>query len=62
MGLCQGRNCANLIAATIARPADVALERIPPITARPPVVPVPLGALAERPPVFPPLWELSAVR
>ena len=60
MGLCQGRQCASLVAATIARQSGVALDRIPPITPRPPVVPVPLGALAERPPVFPPLSALSA--
>jgi len=62
MGLCQGRNCACLIAATIARHAGLPLERIPPITPRPPVVPVLMGLLAERPPVFPPLSELSAAR
>jgi len=60
MGLCQGRNCASLVAAIVARHSGVPLERIPPITPRPPIVPVPLGALAERPPVFPPLAELTA--
>jgi hypothetical protein len=62
MGVCQGRSCASLVAATLARACGVALDRIPPITPRPPVVPVPLGALAERPPVFPPPLESSAAR
>jgi hypothetical protein len=52
MGRCQGRNCASLIAATISRHTGQPLERIPPITPRPPAVLVPLGALEERPPVF----------
>ncbi len=62
MGLCQGRNCASLIAATIARHAGIAIEGIPAITPRPPIVPVPLGVIAERPPVFAPVSELGAVR
>jgi hypothetical protein len=53
MGVCQGRQCATLVAATIARHAGVPLDAIPPITPRPPVVPIPLGAIAERPLVFP---------
>jgi hypothetical protein len=57
MGVCQGRQCAALVAATIARHAGVPLDDIPPITPRPPIVPIPLGAIAERPPVF-----LSAAR
>jgi D-hydroxyproline dehydrogenase subunit alpha len=52
MGICQGRACASLIAATIAHHAGLSLERIPPITPRPPVLPVPIGILAERPPQF----------
>jgi D-hydroxyproline dehydrogenase subunit alpha len=52
MGECQARGCASLIAATVARHAGVPLARMPPITPRPPVFPVPLGALAERPPQF----------
>jgi thioredoxin reductase len=62
MGICQGRKCASLVAGVLARQAGVALDQIPPITPRPPVVPVPIGALAERPPVFPPLSQLSAAR
>ncbi|MBV9354906.1 MAG: FAD-dependent oxidoreductase, partial [Chloroflexi bacterium] len=52
MGACQGRHCASLVAAVISRQTGSALERIPPVTPRPPVLPVPLGALAERPPEF----------
>jgi hypothetical protein len=52
MGVCQGRQCATRVAAIIACHAAVPLERIPPITPRPPIVPIPLGAIAERPPVF----------
>jgi NAD(P)H-nitrite reductase large subunit len=52
MGRCQGRNCACMIAAVIGQHTGQPIERIPPITARPPVLPVPLGALAERPPDF----------
>jgi thioredoxin reductase len=52
MGLCQGRKCTSLIAATISRHAGQPIDRIPAITPRPPVVPVPLGVVAERPPVF----------
>ncbi|HEY3063292.1 MAG TPA: FAD-dependent oxidoreductase [Chloroflexota bacterium] len=52
MGVCQGRACASLIAATISRHTGQGLEHVPPITPRPPVLPVPLGVLAERPPQF----------
>jgi NAD(P)H-nitrite reductase large subunit len=52
MGSCQGRNCASQIAAVIARHTGQPIERIPPITPRPPVVRVRLGAIAERPPEF----------
>jgi D-hydroxyproline dehydrogenase subunit alpha len=54
MGSCQGRNCASQIAAVIARHSGQPIELIPPITPRPPVVPLRLGALAERPPEFDP--------
>jgi hypothetical protein len=52
MGSCQGRNCASQIAAVLARHSGQPIERIPSITPRPPVVPVRLGAIAERPPAF----------
>ena len=52
MGRCQGRNCACMIAAVISQHSGQPIERIPAITARPPVLPVPIGALAERPPDF----------
>jgi len=52
MGRCQGRNCASLVAAVIGRHTGQPIERIPSVTPRPPVVPVPVGALAARPPEF----------
>jgi NADPH-dependent 2,4-dienoyl-CoA reductase/sulfur reductase-like enzyme len=52
MGRCQGRNCASLIAAAISRHSGQPIDRIPPITPRPPAVLVPLGALEERPAAF----------
>jgi thioredoxin reductase len=55
MGVCQGRHCASLLAAVISRYTGVPMNSVPPVTPRPPVVPVPLGALAERPPEFEPL-------
>jgi NAD(P)H-nitrite reductase large subunit len=58
MGSCQGRNCVSQIAAVVSRRTGQPLERIPPITPRPPVVLVPIGAIAERPPVFEPLPDL----
>jgi hypothetical protein len=50
MGACQARDCARQIEALVARAAAVPLEAVPPLSVRPPVVPVPLGAIAERPP------------
>ena len=47
MGLCQGRNCSRHIAALVARRSGVPLKDVPGATARPPVRPVPLGALAD---------------
>jgi thioredoxin reductase len=55
MGSCQGRNCATQIAAVVSQRTGQPLERMPPITPRPPVVLVPIGAIAERPPVFEPI-------
>jgi thioredoxin reductase len=57
MGSCQGRNCASQIAAVISHHTGQPIESIPPITPRPPVVPVPVGALAERPPEFEPVAD-----
>src|SRR5262249_24535812 len=58
MRSCQGRNCVSQIAAVVSRRSGWQLERVPPITPRPPVVLVPIGAIAERPPVFEALPDL----
>ena len=50
MGRCQGRNCASHVAATIARVTGRDITTIAPPTARPPVKPIPLGAIAEERP------------
>jgi len=47
MGLCQGRNCQRQVAAVVARRAGLAVSQMEVMTARPPVRPVPLGALAD---------------
>jgi D-hydroxyproline dehydrogenase subunit alpha len=47
MGRCQGRNCASHVSATIARMSGRDIATIAPPTARPPVKPVPVGAIAE---------------
>jgi NADPH-dependent 2,4-dienoyl-CoA reductase/sulfur reductase-like enzyme len=57
MGSCQGRNCASQIAAVISQHAGQPIQRVPPITPRPPVMPLPLGALAARPPEWAPLAD-----
>jgi NAD(P)H-nitrite reductase large subunit len=62
MGVCQGRHCASLVAAVISQHTGTPLEHIPPVTPRPPVLPVPLGALAERAPEFDPLQVESSRR
>lgn len=50
MGVCQARDCGRQIEALVAQAAGVPLESVPPLSVRPPVVPIPLGAIAERPP------------
>jgi NADPH-dependent 2,4-dienoyl-CoA reductase/sulfur reductase-like enzyme len=47
MGLCQGRNCARQIAALIAARYGRDLADVPHGTARSPVRPVPIGAIAD---------------
>jgi D-hydroxyproline dehydrogenase subunit alpha len=47
MGLCQGRNCQRHVAATIARHHGRLLAELPVATPRPPVRPVPIGAIAD---------------
>jgi thioredoxin reductase len=46
MGYCQGRICSPLIAPIIARETNQTVDALPPFTIRPPIQPVPLGALA----------------
>lgn len=47
MGLCQGRSCQRQIVATLAIRHGGAIESLPSATARPPVRPVPIGAIAD---------------
>jgi NAD(P)H-nitrite reductase large subunit len=47
MGLCQGRNCARQVAALIAARHGRELADVPYGTARSPVRPVPIGAIAD---------------
>ncbi len=47
MGLCQGRNCQQHVAAVVARRAGQVISQVAPVTARPPIRPVPLGVLAD---------------
>lgn len=47
MGLCQGRNCQRQIAAILARRHGVATADVPVPTPRPPLRPVPIGAVAD---------------
>ena len=46
MGTCQGIYCVPVIAALVAQGAGVAVDRVAGMTARPPVRPVMLEALA----------------
>ena len=48
MGRCQGRNCASHVAATIARHTGAEMSAISPPTARPPLKPIPVAAIAEQ--------------
>ena len=47
MGMCQGRWCTPAIVAMVAEATRQSLATIAPMTARPPVQPVPLGVLAD---------------
>lgn len=47
MGICQGIFCTRTIAEMIHRQADVALEELEPMTARPPARLMPVGELAD---------------
>ena len=45
-GPCQGKECLALCALYLAERLDVAVESVPPFTARPPLAAVSLGTLA----------------
>lgn len=47
MGFCQGIYCMPVIAAMVARATGTTIDRIAPMTARPPVRPIALEALAD---------------
>jgi bacterioferritin-associated ferredoxin len=47
MGMCLGRWCSHAIAALVAEQTGQPLAALAPMTARPPVQPVPLGVLAD---------------
>lgn len=46
MGRCQGRNCASHVSATIAQRTGREIATVPPPNVRPPIKPVPIGAIA----------------
>jgi bacterioferritin-associated ferredoxin len=46
MGTCQGIFCVPVITAMVAQATGVPIDRIAPMTARPPVRPLPLAILA----------------
>ena len=46
MGTCQGIFCVPVIAALVAQATGVSIDRVAPMTARPPVRSLPLDALA----------------
>lgn len=46
MGYCQGRICSSLIASLIAHETDVEISELKPLSVRPPIHPIRLGALA----------------
>jgi bacterioferritin-associated ferredoxin len=47
MGACQGIYCMPTIAATVSQVTGTPISEVPPMTARPPVRPIPLEALAD---------------
>ncbi len=49
MGMCQGRVCSPIVRAYVARKAGATPEDVGLITARPPLRPIPLAALADLP-------------
>ena len=53
MGLCQGRYCGRQVSAMVARQLNVPVDQVRPPTVRPPVKPVPMGAIAQEMPEGP---------
>ena len=53
MGLCQGRYCARQVTGMVARHSGVSIDQVKLATIRPPVKPVPIGAIAEERPELP---------
>jgi D-hydroxyproline dehydrogenase subunit alpha len=53
MGLCQGRYCGRQVSAMIARHSNLQMDQVRPPTVRPPVKPIPIGAIAEEMPEEP---------
>lgn len=47
MGLCQGQTCGRLVAGVVARETGKPADDCPPITARPPVRPLPMAVLGQ---------------
>lgn len=45
MGLCQGRSCERLVARILNKETGLSYEEIVPMTRRPPIRSLPLGAL-----------------
>jgi hypothetical protein len=46
MGACQGIFCMPVLTAMVAQATGVSIDRVAPMTTRPPVRPLPLEALA----------------
>ncbi|WP_084604759.1 (2Fe-2S)-binding protein [Desulfonatronum thioautotrophicum] len=46
MGLCQGQTCGRLVTSLVAGATGLGPDQVEPLTARPPVRPVPMAVLA----------------
>jgi D-hydroxyproline dehydrogenase subunit alpha len=62
MGRCQGRVCGPIIGQIVAQAANLPLAAVGDFTARPPLKPLPLGAIAGPPPGEALEWEDHATR
>ena len=60
MGICQGTYCGDLVRKTIAEATGINPARLRPARVREPIIPVPLGVLAEERPVSRPPDESPA--